>query len=84
MQLTPLQAVVEGISLALYRFGYRSKTGSGGDTDTLAKVTLVGSTAVGIRVAVETAVAVAGGVTLARDLTNEPGGSLTVLPLPTA
>ncbi|MDP6178082.1 MAG: M17 family peptidase N-terminal domain-containing protein, partial [Acidimicrobiales bacterium] len=71
------QAVVEGISLALYRFGYRSKTGSGGDTDTLAKVTLVGSTAVGIRVAVETAVAVAGGVTLARDLTNEPGGSLT-------
>ncbi len=71
------QAVVEGISLALYRFGYRSKAGSGDDTDTLAKVTLVGSTAGGIRVAVETAVAVAGGVTLARDLTNEPGGSLT-------
>jgi|TARA_B100000959_G_scaffold49588_1_gene51100 leucyl aminopeptidase len=71
------RAVVEGMTLALYRFGYRSKAGSGGDRDSLSKVTLVGSAAAGIRAAVETGVAVAGGVTLARDFVNEPGGSLT-------
>ncbi|MDP6697490.1 MAG: leucyl aminopeptidase [Acidimicrobiales bacterium] len=71
------RAVVEGMTLALYRFGYRSRAGSGGDRDSLSKVTLVGSTAAGIRAAVETGVTVAGGVALARDLVNEPGGSLT-------
>jgi len=69
-------ALVEGISLALYRFGYHS---SGGDRrgDRLARVTLVGSTAAGVRAAVERGSAVAEGVALARDLVNEPGGSLT-------
>ncbi|MBT3245546.1 MAG: leucyl aminopeptidase [Actinobacteria bacterium] len=71
------RAVVEGMTLALYRFGYRSRAGSGSERDSLSKVTLVGSTAAGIRAAVETGVTVAGGVTLARDLVNEPGGSLT-------
>ncbi len=71
-------ALVEGVSLALYRFGYKSKGGSSGDApDALAKVTLVGSTAAGVRSAVEAAVAVSGAVALARDLVNEPGGSLT-------
>ena len=66
-------AVVEGVALALYRFGYKSTK----DDDRLGRVTLVGSTAAGIRSAVEQAAAVVEGVTLARDLVNEPGGSLT-------
>ena len=66
-------AVVEGVALALYRFGYKSTK----DDDRLGRVTLVGSTAAGIRSAVEQAAAVVDGVTLARDLVNEPGGSLT-------
>ncbi len=69
-------AVVEGLTLALYRFGYQS-TGGAREGDRLARVTLVGSTAVGVRAAVERAEAVVGGVVLARDLVNEPGGSLT-------
>jgi leucyl aminopeptidase len=64
---------VEGTALALYRFGYKSTK----DEDRLGKVTLVGSTAAGIRTAVEHAMAVVEGVKLARDLVNEPGGSLT-------
>ena len=67
------RAVVEGTALALYRFGYKSTK----DEDRLGKVTLVGSTAAGIRTAVEHAMAVVEGVKLARDLVNEPGGSLT-------
>jgi leucyl aminopeptidase len=67
------RAVVEGTALALYRFGYKSTK----DEDRLAKVTLVGSTAAGVRTAVDQAVAVVEGVKLARDLVNEPGGSLT-------
>jgi leucyl aminopeptidase len=67
------RAVVEGTALALYRFGYKSTK----DEDRLGKVTLVGSTAAGIRTAVEHATAVVEGVKLARDLVNEPGGSLT-------
>ena len=67
------RAVVEGTALALYRFGYKSTK----DKDRLSRVTLVGSTAAGVRTAVDQAVAVAEGVKLARDLVNEPGGSLT-------
>ena len=67
------RAVVEGTALALYRFGYKSTK----DEDRLGKVTLVGSTAAGVRTAVDQAVAVVAGVKLARDLVNEPGGSLT-------
>ena len=67
------RAVVEGTALALYRFGYKSTK----DEDRLAKVTLVGSTAAGVRTAVDQAMVVVEGVKLARDLVNEPGGSLT-------
>ncbi len=55
-------AVVEGSALAVYRFGYKSTK----DDDHLARVTLVGSTAAGVRSAVERATAVVDGVTLAR------------------
>ncbi len=67
------RAVVEGIGLASYQFGYKStKTDS-----KLAKVILTGSTSVKARTAVDGAVAVLEGVALARDFVNEPGGSLT-------
>ena len=66
-------AVVEGTALGVYRFGYKSTKSA----DRLTRVTLVGSTAAGVRSAVERATAVVDGVTLARDLVNEPGGSLT-------
>jgi len=69
-------AVVEGLTLALYRFGYQSTKGDGAG-DRLARVSMVGSTAAGVRAAVERAEAVVSGVVLARDLVNEPGGSLT-------
>ena len=69
-------AVVEGLTLALYRFGYLSSGGARAG-DRLTRITLVGSAAVGVRAAVGRAEAVAAGVVLARDLVNEPGGSLT-------
>ncbi len=69
-------AVVEGLTLALYRFGYQSSGGARAG-DRLTRITLVGSAAVGVRAAVGRAEAVAAGVVLARDLVNEPGGSLT-------
>jgi len=73
LEVDTAHAVVEGIALGVYRFGYKSTKSD----DRLARVTLVGSTAVGVRSAVERATAVVDGVTLARDLVNEPGGSLT-------
>ncbi|MGF1598283.1 MAG: leucyl aminopeptidase [Acidimicrobiales bacterium] len=66
-------AVVEGFRLAQYR--YRAfKTGP--DKVVTEKVTVVLSGR-GAKAAVERAVAVADAVELARDLSNEPGGSLT-------
>ena len=74
-QASAARAFVEGMSLAVYRFGY--KTGSdAASKDSLARVALVGSTAGGVRAGVEAGVAIAGGVALARDFVNEPGGSL--------
>ena len=67
------QAVVEGIGLAAYRFGYTSTKAERG----IERVSLVGSTAAGVRAAIERGEAVVGGVSLARDLVNEPGGRLT-------
>ncbi len=67
------QAVVEGIGLAAYRFGYTSKKAERG----IERVSLVGSTAAGVRSAVGLGEAVVEGVSLARDLVNEPGGKLT-------
>ena len=74
-QASAARAFVEGMLLAAYRFGY--KTGSdAASKDSLARVALVGSTAGGVRAGVEAGVAIAGGVALARDFVNEPGGSL--------
>ena len=67
------QAVVEGIGLAAYRFGYATTKPKPG----IERVSLVGSTAAGVRAAVDRGTAVVEGVSLARDLVNEPGGKLT-------
>ena len=67
------QAVVEGIGLAAYRFGYASTK----PKPDIERVSLVGSTAAGVRAAVDRGTAVVEGVSLARDLVNEPGGKLT-------
>ncbi|MDE0928629.1 MAG: leucyl aminopeptidase [Acidimicrobiales bacterium] len=67
------RAVVEGMGLAAYRFGYKSKKSDA----VLAKVVLTGSASAAAKSAVTDAQAVMGAVSLARDLVNEPGGSLT-------
>lgn len=67
------RAVVEGIGLAAYRFGYSTKK----PAPQIERVVLVGSVATAVREAVEYASAVVEGVALARDLVNEPGGKLT-------
>ena len=67
------RAVVEGMGLAAYRFGYKSKKSDA----VLAKVVLTGSAAAAAKTAAADAEAVLAGVSLARDLVNEPGGSLT-------
>lgn len=67
------RAVVEGIGLASYQFGYKSKKSEA----KISKVILTGSTSNKTKEAVEEAVAVLEAVSLARDLVNEPGGSLT-------
>jgi len=67
------RAVVEGMGLAVYRFGYATAK----KDPALSKVVLVGSTAAAVRAGVDVGGAVVAGVSLARDLVNEPGGSLT-------
>tara|TARA_B110000438_G_scaffold121811_1_gene118931 strand:- start:2 stop:1390 length:1389 start_codon:yes stop_codon:yes gene_type:complete len=76
VEVEGVAAIVEGLSLALYRFGYQSAERPG-ERDKLTRIVLVGSTSASTRAAVERAVVVSGGVALARDLVNEPGGSLT-------
>ena len=71
------RAVVEGMALALYQFGYKSAATRPKGDDALSRVVLVGSTAAGVRSSVEEASAIVAGVVLARDLVNEPGGTLT-------
>ncbi len=69
-------AVAEGIRLASYRFTeYRNADGLKRPVD-LKKVTLVAS-GQGLRTELKAANAVVDAVELARDLGNEPGGSLT-------
>ncbi|MFV0526371.1 MAG: leucyl aminopeptidase [Acidimicrobiales bacterium] len=65
-------AVVEGLVLSSYRYSAYRKA----KDDELAKATIVAGGR-GIRARVATAQAVADAVVLARDLGNEPGGSLT-------
>ncbi|HEU5149762.1 MAG TPA: leucyl aminopeptidase [Iamia sp.] len=67
------QAVTEGWVLGAYRFDeHRSQP----KKSKLASVTLTGGANKAARAAVERGLAVAGAVTLARDLVNQPGGSL--------
>ncbi|MEM7338574.1 MAG: leucyl aminopeptidase [Actinomycetota bacterium] len=69
-----IQAVVEGARLATYRFSqYKSKSAA---KPTLERVTVVAKGR-GVKAAVTSATAIADAVVLARDLSNEPGGSLT-------
>lgn len=71
------KAIVESMALALYRFDYKSAATQPKGDNALSRVVLVGSTAARLRVAIEEASAIVSGVVVARDLVNEPGGTLT-------
>jgi leucyl aminopeptidase len=67
------QALVEGMAAGTYRYTrYRDRRG-----DQLAEVVVVGRGGQRLQKAVERGVRVSEAVELARDLVNEPGGSLT-------
>jgi leucyl aminopeptidase len=76
-ELDPLavrQALVEGIVLGGYSYReYKTEP----TTTKLARVDVAGSTGTRAQGALDTGAAVAAGQCLARDLVNEPGGSLT-------
>jgi leucyl aminopeptidase len=68
------QAAAEGTLLAAYRFGrYKREAGE----TTLTSVALVAKGGKRVAEAVDRGVAIAGAVTLARDLVNTPAGDLT-------
>ena len=69
-----LQAVTEGAGLATYSYSEFRGTGSK-VSPTVEKVAIVGS-GKGAKAAVTTGIAMVAAVSLARDLVNEPGGSL--------
>ena len=74
------QALAEGAILGNYSFtSYKSAAGNGdGDgAPKLARVDVVGSTSAAAKDALARGSAIAAGVCAARDLSNEPGGSLT-------
>ena len=75
------QAVAEGVILGGYRYtAFKSSNGgdNGGDGSAkLARVDVVGSASAAAKGAVARGAAIAAGVCVARDLSNEPGGSLT-------
>ncbi|MYH00102.1 MAG: leucyl aminopeptidase [Acidimicrobiaceae bacterium] len=75
------QALAEGAVLGAYRYteyksGAADTDGDGGQPK-LTRVDVVGSTSTAAKEALERGAAIAGAVCLARDLANEPGGSLT-------
>ena len=72
-----IQSVVEGMALSLYKFDYKSSSTKNKEDEVLKKVVLAGSTSSAANSAILKAAAVVEGVVLARDLVNEPGGSLT-------
>ena len=68
------QALVEGIHLGSYKFlGYKSKA----DKAKLARVDVAGGSGVRNQAALDRGDVIAAGQILARDLVNEPGGTLT-------
>ena len=72
-----IHSVVEGMALSLYKFDYKSSSTKNKEDESLKKVVLAGSTSSAANSAISNATAVVEGVILARDLVNEPGGSLT-------
>ena len=74
------RALAEGVILGGYGYtAFKSSTGDdGGDSSRkLDRVDVVGSASAGAKAAVARGAAIAAGVCVARDLANEPGGSLT-------
>ena len=79
------QALAEGVILGGYRYtafksskgGSDSSSNGGSGASKLARVDVVGSTSASAKEALARGAAIAGGVCVARDLANEPGGSLT-------
>ncbi len=68
------QCVAEGLELGTYAFEtYKGKSAR----NDLNKVTLAGSTSAAVKDGVAVGQAIASGQALARDLVNEPGGTLT-------
>ncbi len=75
------QALAEGVILGGYRYTALKSSTDGDDdssgTPKLARVDIVGSASAAAKDALRRGAAIAGAVCLARDLSNEPGGSLT-------
>ena len=75
------RALAEGVILGSYRYtAFKSSAGEnngGNGSAKLARVDIVGSAAAAAKDAVARGAAIAAGVCVARDLANEPGGSLT-------
>ncbi|KAA0233627.1 MAG: putative cytosol aminopeptidase [Acidimicrobiales bacterium] len=68
------QAVAEGVALGAYEFDeYKSES----EPSAISTVAVVGTGGKRIKAALDRGAAVADGVAFARDLANEPGGSLT-------
>ena len=73
-----VRSVVEGFGLGAYRFTDHKGKGSPGDKPQTERLTVVGGgSGAKAQQAAQLGLAVVGGVSLARDLVNEPGGSLT-------
>ncbi len=76
-----VQALAEGTVLGAYQFTrYKSK----GEPPKLERYAVVGGGGKRVQAALELGARIAGGVVLARDLVNEPGGSLTPVALAAA
>ena len=72
------QALAEGVILGGYRYtAFKSAANRANGKTRLDRVDVVGSTSESARAALRRGAAVAAGVCVARDLVNEPGGSLT-------
>ena len=68
------EALAEGLQLGSYGFGkYKTKPAR----NDLTKVTIAGTTSAPVRAGLDAGSAIAAGQCLARDLVNEPGGTLT-------
>ena len=71
------QAFAEGAVLGGYRYtAFKSSPDGANDDPKLGRVDVVGSAAARAKAALARGAAIAGGVCVARDLANEPGGSL--------